>query len=210
LADRKEISKEVKKLREKLTKQQKKQTHTHFGTNEPIVPFTGHTKGSTYIPFLMDYFEIESIKPVFSKVVFYDDLWKKAYRRADSADIHMGGSTNLSHEALIVIHEMNEKIDNITKKAEQEKDNEKKKFLEEQKQTNVKNKEDFFKNHLELFPLFYSTPTGREYVAIDGKYELKLTIDCDLCKILKMCLLTQNVGFLGNSEGWVDLKIKEL
>ena len=181
LADRKEIAKEVKKLREKWVKQQEKQKNTLFEADRTVIPYTDYTKGSTYLPLLMDYFEIENLVPIIStKVMFYDDLWKKAYRRADSADVHIGGSSNLSYEALIIHTLSND------------------------------DRKEYFKNHLGLFPLFYSTPTEREYISMDGKYELNLSIDCELYRLLKEKSITNNIGCLGSSEGWVDLKIKEL
>jgi hypothetical protein len=41
-------------------------------------------------------------------------------------------------------------------------------------------------------------------------YEIQIIIDHDLYKLLKEQLLSENLGFLGTSEGWVNLKFREL
>jgi len=69
----------------------------------------------------MDYFEITNAQPIFSRVVFYDDLWKKSYRRSDSADIHMGGSSNLSYEIIAKIHKLNDVINDLSERIKKEK-----------------------------------------------------------------------------------------
>jgi CRISPR-associated protein Cas5 len=188
LADRKDISKEVKQLREKLAKQQKKQKNTLFG-NDTVIPYTDYTKGSTYIPLLMDYFEIQNSYPVFTEIIFYDDLWNRAYRRPD-ATVHMKGTFNISYEM-------------IKRKKELKRDNKKPAQIDE------KELENFFKNNLGSFPLYYSTPTVREYISMQGKYLINMTVDSALRKMLREKLETDNVGYLGNNEGWVDLKIIE-
>ena len=185
LADRKAISKEVKQLREKVAKQYKKQKDTLFEADEPIVQFIDYTKGSTFMPLLMDYFDIQDIQPVISKVVFYDDLWSKAYRRADAAKTHIGGTSNISYEIIA------QKNDALAKSSDDE--------------LNA-----FFKNNLGNFPLYYSTPTVREFIAMEGKFDVFLNLDAELNTMLQKQILSNNLCFLGNSEGWVDLKIKEL
>lgn len=205
LPDRIKISKDIKLLHKQWAKQQEKQN----SINEPIIPYTNYTKGSTYMPLLMDYFEIQNIKPVFSKAVFYDDLWKRSYRRADSADIHMGGSSNLSYEIIAKVHQLKNEINDLTKRIKEETDKERKKDLEKQKEERKEKKNLFFKNHLELFPLYYSTPTKREYIAMEGKYRVELALDTELYNKLKENIQMNNICYLGNSEGWVDLILKK-
>jgi len=185
LTDRKAISKEVKQLREKWGKQQKKQKKTLSEVNQPAIPYTDYTKGSMYLPLLMDYFDIQSIRPDISKVVFYDDLWSKAYRRADAAKTHIGGTSNISYE---IIARKNDILQN----------------------NNEDELNDLFKNNMGKFPLYYSTPTGREYIAMEGLYKTCINIDSELFIMLQRKIETNNLCYLGNSEGWVDLKIKAL
>jgi len=184
-ADRKNIAKEVKKMRERWVKKHDKQKNTLFETFETVIPYTDYTKGSSYIPLLMDYFEVENINPIISKVVFYDDLWNKAFRRADAAKTHLGGTANVSYE---IIARKND-------------------ILENGNETELNT---LFKENLGKFPLFYSTPTVREFIAMDGKYEIAITVDTGLYTMLRAQILTNNICYLGNSEGWVDLKFKEL
>jgi len=189
LTDRKEISKEVKKLREKWVKQQKKQNKNF--SDKDIFSYIDYTKGSTYLPLLMNYFEIESINPVISKdVVFYDDLWSKAFRRSDSTGnqpTHAKGTFNIDYSLIPIKRELPRDAKN-----EQKIDNEALGKL--------------FGDNKDKFPFYFSTPTNREYIAMEGKYEIGLNFDSELYIMLQEKILTNNLCYLGNSEGWIDLK----
>lgn len=176
LADRKLIIKDLIKLRKEQSKK------------NPKAKFNDMTKGSTYSPLLMDYFEI--LLPVIPVLDFYDDLWSKAYRRAD-AIVHPKGTFNVSYDLIPVKREL--------------KRNEK-----NPKQVDDKALEKLFTSNLDKFPQYYSTPTSREYVFAKGKYQIQITIDSELYMILCERLLLENIGYLGSSEGWIDLKFKEL
>jgi len=176
LADRKSIIKELTKFR---NMQGKKNSQEKFNDK---------TKGSTYSPLLMDYFEI--ILSVIPATSFYDDLWSKAYRRSDAV-VHPKGTFNLSYNLIPLKREL-------------------KRSEKNPKQIDDSNLEKFFKSNIEQYPQYYSTPTTREYVIPNGKYEFQLTIDSELFKLLHDCLLYGNIGYLGNSEGWVDIKFREL
>lgn len=178
LADRKAIIKDLITLKKKLAKK------------DPKIEFIDRTKGSTYCPLLMDYFEITNAQPIFSRAVFYDDLWSKSYRRAD-AIVHPKGTFNISYDLLIDKRSL--------------KRNEK-----NSKQVDDKELEKFFKDNISKFPLYYSTPTGREYISMDGRYEISIILDYNLFKMLQEKTTANNLCYLGNSEGWVDLKLKKL
>lgn len=178
LADRKAITKELLKLREKQAKK------------NPNVEFKDKTKGSTYCPLLMDYFEVNDIQPMFSKAVFYDDLWSKAYRRSD-AIVHPKGTFNISHELITEKRNLKRNEKNL-------------------EQVDDKELEKFFKENISGYPLYYSTPTSREFINIDGIYRIEIRLDIDLYKLLHTNILDNNISYLGNSEGWVDLKLIEL
>ena len=78
--DRRAIQKDIEKLR-------KKQKVTH----------SSNTKGSTYIPLLMEYFDIIDQPTIdFSEVCFFNDLWKRCYRRADEV-VHPKGTDNIDY-----------------------------------------------------------------------------------------------------------------
>ncbi|MCL4484689.1 MAG: type I-PGING CRISPR-associated protein Cas5p [Bacteroidetes bacterium] len=176
LADRKSIISELIKLRNMQ------------GKKNPQVKFIDKTKGSTYSPLLMDYFEI--ILSVIPETRFYDDLWSKAYRRADAV-VHPKGTFNLSYNLIPLKREL-------------------KRSEKNPKQIDDTTLEKFFKSNIEQYPQYYSTPTTREYVFVKGKYEIQITIDTHLYKLLQDHLLYENIGYLGNNEGWVDLKFREL
>lgn len=178
LVDRKAIAKELSKLREKQAKK------------ESGVEFKDKTKGSTYLPLLMDYFEVNEVQPIFSKVVFYDDLWSKAYRRSD-AIVHPKGTFNISYD--------------LIKEKRNLKRNEK-----NTEQVDDKELEKFFKENIFKYPLYYSTPTSREYISIDGIYRIEVNLDNELYKSLQTKIVESNISYLGNSEGWVNLKLIEL
>ncbi|MDR1895763.1 MAG: type I-PGING CRISPR-associated protein Cas5p [Prevotellaceae bacterium] len=174
LMDRKQIFEELKKVRKKQTAK----------------TFVDSTKGSTYFPLLMEYFEIQECVPKFKRVIFYDDLWKKAFRRSDAV-VHPKGTANLSFELISQKRELprNEK---------------------NPKQIDDKELEKFFKNNTDKFPQYYTSPTKREYLYMEGSYSVRITIDMDLYKMLQSRLADENIGYLGNSEGWVDLNFKLL
>jgi len=171
LKDRKMIKEDMKKLHKKEK-----------------IKNIDYVKGSTYIPLLMDYFDIiDNIKINFSEVNFFDDYWSRLYRRADAV-VHAKGTENIDYRLIPLKWKL--------------KRNEKK--LQE-----VDNKalEDFFKENIGKFPMFYTTPTIREYIDLNGTYILPLSIDYRLYEMLDRRILENNIGYLGNSEGWVDLKI---
>jgi CRISPR-associated protein Cas5 len=187
LADRKAILKEIKQLRDKWIKQQKKKHNTFFNT--AAIPFTDYSKGSTYMPLLMDYFEIQNVQPDISRVIFYDDLWSKAYRRADAVN-HPKGTFNISYELLADKRNLKRSEKNAN-------------------QVDDKALETFFKENITKYPLYYSTPASREYVAMDGKFITFINMDSELYAMLTEKVISENLCYLGNSEGWVDLKFKK-
>lgn len=144
-----------------------------------------HTLGSTYIPLLMDYFDIAGnllIKDLES-VCFYKDLWNKSYRRADSF-MHLNGCRNVSIDVLEEYHSVfgDEKNDNVVKQT-------------------------WFTKNLSKVPFFYTSPTDREYIYLNGVYSISLVVDPVLADMLEQRLKVYNIGYLGNSEGWIDIKV---
>jgi len=144
--------------------------------------------GSTYEPLLIEYFEIKL--QMTSSSFQYDDYWCKAFRRAD-AIVHPKGTFNLSHELIAQKRELlrNEKKPN---------------------QVDDKALESFFKKEKDSYPLYYSSPTSREYICFDGHLSFKLLMDSSLYLDLSTKLEYNNISYLGNSEGWVNIKISKL
>lgn len=172
LSDRKQLYKDIKKLRKKLKGD-----------------FIDKYNGSTYLPLLMDYFDIDGSIEIekLKNVCFYDDLWKRCFRRNDIGGgllTHVNGCRDIDFS---IISEYNS-------------------FRDRDK----KEKERWVNNHFGLFPFYYTTPTKREFVYLDGVFKIKLCIDKDLLKLLSESLSDNNIGYLGSSEGWVDIKIEKI
>lgn len=170
LHDRKLIIDDIKKIRKKQK-----------------IKFDSMQNGSTYIPLLMEYFEIKdrSIKN-FRGTVFYKDFWRRLHSRPDAVS-HAKGTENIDYTIIPIKRELkndNKKIDD-------------------------KDLEQFFKAHFSQYPLFYSTPTYREYLYINGVYCCSMMMDRILANLLTERLLKVNAGFLGNSEGWINIKLKK-
>lgn len=170
-ADRKEIIKEIKKIRKKQK-----------------LEFPEDEVGSNFSPLLMEYFEVKlEMSPT---PIHFDDYWSKAYRRAD-AIVHPKGTFNISYDL-------------IPQKRELPRNDKKPMQVED------KSLEGFFLSNKEGYPLYYSSPTGREYIFLNGEYKLKIEMNVILYQMLKQKLESENIAYLGNSEGWVDIKIQEL
>ena len=171
--DRRAIQKDIEKLR-------KKQKVTH----------SSNTKGSTYIPLLMEYFDVIDQPTIdFSEVCFFNDLWKRCYRRADAV-VHPNGTENMDYRY----------ISNKWKLKRDEKNRDK-----------IDNHalEVFFKENIDFFSMYYATPTVREYIHLHGRYIIPMLMDERLFVMLYDILDTNNIGYLGNNEGWVNLKLSK-
>ena len=141
--------------------------------------------GSTFKPLLMDYFEIIS-EPIvkFDSVVFFDDMWARNHSRKDSPRAHAIKCRNITPQ---LIEEWNKKVDE-----------------------SPGNKTIIGADYKNLIPNFYPVPTKREYVSLkNGSYNYNIKFDPELLSILCKSLASYNIGYLGNNEGWVDVKIKK-
>lgn len=137
---------------------------------------------STYLPLLEPYFEIIDSKAP-QESIFYKDLWKRAYRRSDSGKTQAGGAMYLDYRFLREMYNSYEKISDLNK---------------------------YLTDNIDKIPFFYTTPTGREYIASNGDYEINLKIDRRLLTLLQEAIRTNDLGYLGHSEGWVTISIKEV
>ncbi|MCO6461678.1 MAG: type I-PGING CRISPR-associated protein Cas5p [Saprospiraceae bacterium] len=198
--DRAKIAKKIKDLNQKKLK------------NKDYVPTQAN---SGFQPLLFDFFEVGMIYR--SQGVNYNDLWKRSFSRMD-ADVHPKGTPNLDYEVL--------KKKNWIKKKEEEQANIKKE-LKDLKDSGDESKVDalksqllpgstspllaFFQMHKGNYPLYYTSPTLREYIDYSGgEIQMKLTIDSRLFNILSDSLKENSTAYLGNNEGWVEIKLEEL
>lgn len=137
---------------------------------------------SSYLPLLEPYFEVIGSK-LPQESIFYNDLWKRAYRRSDAGKIQAGGAMYLDYRFLREMYSSYEKISDMDK---------------------------YLTDNIDKIPFFYTTPTGREYIAANGAYEIDLKLDRRLLILLQEAIRTNDLGYLGHSEGWVTISIKEV
>lgn len=154
------------------------------------INFFNQQRGSTYIPLLMEYFEVENEELFdFLKVIFYNDLWSRLYRRSDAVN-HANGTENIDY-TIIPMKRLLKRESKNPKKVDN---------------TALA---DFFKQNLSKYPMYYTIPTNREYLQIDGIYRIPLLIDKRLANLLNEKLENVNIGYLGNSEGWINVKLEQ-
>jgi CRISPR-associated protein Cas5 len=67
----------------------------------------------------------------------------------------------------------------------------------------------FFMANRALFPLYYRSVPKREFIIATGVYQFKLNINSRLLKLLHNACWEMNIGYLGTSEGWVDVCFRE-
>lgn len=146
------------------------------------------TDGSSYQPLIMEYFDIEL--GMLPPLNHFDDYWSKAFRRPDETS-HPRGTFNISYE---IIHEK-KRLPRDAKKPNQ---------------IDIKALKNFFLKNISKYPYYYSTPTKREFIDVEGSYRIKLAMDGVLFHTLQNTLLTTNNGYLGTSEGWVDIKLNAI
>lgn len=175
--DREIITKEIKNIRKKSKK----------GYIPPTIR-------SIFIPLLSDFFELDSVRIVSTdSPFFYNDLWKRAFRRKDAGKIHFGGTQNIDYTLV---------MDKFRFMCENER------ALETEEKTDQK-EEKFLRENIDRISFFYTTPTNREYLFFEGNYECVIKMDPQLVDLLSKTLPQQNMGYLGNSEGWVTLYLEE-
>ena len=149
-----------------------------------IAGFEVETSAVGYKSLLGHLFEIEL--PVIPAIVArYDDYWTQHLKHDDAR--HLKGTPNLSYHL-------------ISKKRQLPTDDKGK--------VSDKTFGEFLKENCSDFPMYYSSPTPREFIVVQGNYEIKLSINSYLLEGLKQSLTENNLAYLGTSEGWVDLSIK--
>jgi len=180
------------------------------------IEYSSKLSNSSYQPLLFDSFETGLVfkQPSF----YYNDLWKKAFSRMD-ADVHPKGTPNVDYEVL------RKKKWIKFKEQEQEKIKEKINKLKKDEEGNTQEIEHlkerllpnstspllaFFKNNANGYPMYYTSPTQREYVVHEGSIQIKIDMTSQLFFKLNKALQNNSTAYLGNSEGWVEIKIEEL
>ena len=167
------------KIQKEMIKTRKKQK----------VEFVKPQIGSTYIPLLMEYFEIDLV--TVPEHFMYNDLWSRLYRRADTVK-HLGGTRFMDAPFMSKWRHLKNLLENDDKRKGKEKILE---FL--------------FKRYIGKFPTFYSSPTEREYIQLKDDISIQLKLDNQLLSYLTASINENNLVYIGNNEGWVNLKISK-
>jgi len=173
IADRSEIQKDLITLRKKQK-----------------IEFEKPQQGSTYIPLLMEYFDIELV--IVPPVMHYNDLWSKAFRRSDTIR-HLGGVKYMDGAFIKTWDDLKENVAKDSNTSSKEK---------------VNQYDKLFKEHIGKFATYYYSPTSREYLDFNNCLEIAITIDKTLIDEIRLAINNNNCLYLGNSEGWINLNIE--
>lgn len=160
-------------------------------TNKVEIKKEQYIEGSTYLPLLMDYFDIsgEPRLKEFHCMFNYSDYWSRGYRRSDSSK-HLNGCRNIDIHVLAERHQLFSSWNDLSRKEADAK------------------KDGWFKQNMDRIPLFYTSPKNREYVYVDTLVEMPLQLDANLANLLLFFVETSNICYLGHSEGWVNVELK--
>ncbi|MEM6766678.1 MAG: type I-PGING CRISPR-associated protein Cas5p [Bacteroidota bacterium] len=138
-----------------------------------------------FAPLIDHLFEVD-LTYVPRVVCRYDDYWTQFLK--DTDERHIKGTPNIDSNLL--------RLKNGLKK------DEKGNHLDPELQK-------FFKGNIDQFPMYYSSPTPREFIVLNLPYRLKLRMKSDLFYYLDTCLQYANIGYLGTSEGWIHMSISK-
>jgi CRISPR-associated protein Cas5 len=139
-----------------------------------------------YNPLLQNHLKIEKLllKPFISS---YEDYWTQHLKDVDER--HAKGTRNydskLDYEANIIYSLPNNERD--------------------------KKWRNLFENNNDLFPIYYQSPTKREFIIVQGKFGYKINITESLYNHLLNSIKTvENPLYLGTNEGWVHINMEKL
>lgn len=157
--------------------------------------YKSFSQGSTYVPLLMEYFELGGVPQIkeLKSLCVYDDYWSKSYRRADSHQ-HINGIRFMDADTIPQYIKSFKGID-----------------LDNSLKSNVKNQEKtkWFQKNIGKFAQYYSSPTIREFMHIEGSFVYDIRMNSLLFVILSEACRENNLGYLGTNEGWINLKISK-
>lgn len=181
-----------KKDRSKILKKMKQV----YKKSYQVLYFDIETSAVGYTSLLGHLFEIELplIPPIVTR---YDDYWTQHLKDVDER--HLNGTSNIDIKGIREKRKMYEELENIS-------NNKDLKSNEKQKE-----KDKIIKPFVAKYcPMYYSSPTPREFIVLDGNYQIKLLISSHLLNGLERSLDENNIAYLGTNEGWVNLSIKEI
>lgn len=139
-------------------------------------------RSGDYLPILPHHFEMGIVFN--DEPQYFSDLWSQKLTRLDGSYPHPNGTMNLSYHIIGKKNKLREENGAISNE-----------------QIGI-----FFKEHEAHYPQYYSAPRLREYIEI-AFYKIQLNLSTQLYNVLFEQLKNNNLGYLGNSEGWVDVKL---
>lgn len=137
---------------------------------------------------LVGYYFEPAPPPLIPVIQYYEDLWTQHLIGADER--HAKGVINYDWRIENDANVIKEKIRN--------------------KELKDKDLGDFFNDNRAQFPLYYRSVPKREFVIAKGEYKFKINIKCQLLNLLQSACSDMNIGYLGTSEGWVDISFQEI
>lgn len=148
--------------------------------------------GSTpvgYCPLLQYHLKIEKIFLV-PHIESYDDYWTQHLKDVDtslkSQSSHPKGSRNYDFQ-------LDEIINNIYRLPKNERDKEWQKV---------------YNKYVNIFPMYYQSPTKREFIKVKGEYGFPIMTTESVLELLIDAISQLNAPlYLGTNEGWINLKI---
>lgn len=154
-----------------------------------------------FISLLQHHIKLEDNPTVSSRYTFhYDDLWSQQLKGASFIE----GSRNYGSEAIPLMNAI--KGEKVTTGDKSE----------------AKRGSDMLKNFAEgdlvhnsvlnpYFPQYYSRPTPREYIVLDGLYSYIIETSETIMAILKEALSDPAAPlYLGSNDGWIDARLEDI
>lgn len=139
-----------------------------------------------YKPLLQNHLKIEQLlyKPYIES---FEDYWTQHLKDVDER--HAKGNRNYDSK---IDFEVN-------------------KIYESESKEREKLWRNLFENQTDFFPIYYQSPTKREFIVVQGKYGFIISLTYGLYNLLKASLdQLDSPLYLGTSEGWINLELESL
>lgn len=137
---------------------------------------------------LVSYYFETAPPPLIPALQYYEDLWTQHLVGADTR--HLDGS--IHNDWRLETHLLPMRA---------------KEYESKRQRDDIFTK--YFKDNRSQFPLYYRSVPKREFVIAKGVYQFRLNINRQLLNLLQNACSDMNIGYLGTSEGWVDVDFRE-
>lgn len=162
-----------------------KKMKSEFSKKYKIKEFNSYSSEVGFIPILQHHVKIEFPALVQPQKTFYEDYWTQHLKDVDER--HAKGSRN--YDILL-----ESDVSNIYSQP--------KEFRDKQWKT-------LFEQNNRSFPIYYQSPTKREFISAIGRYGYKIETNTKLLnEIINQSPFSPI--YIGTNEGWVDLQIQKI